>query len=143
MDTGDSGLDVLDAVESSLCHDTDIEFVVLFGSQSSDDSRPSSDVDIAVKFADDLSSHERFRKRCFLSGDLQQDNAPYIDVSDIQALPIAVAHDAVNGEFLCGDQRTFHQFKADLQSSFDEQHNDIRRERRAVIDRIAEEGLRG
>jgi predicted nucleotidyltransferase len=143
MDISDSDSAVLDAVESSLCHDSDIDFVVLFGSQSSDNSRPSSDVDIAVKFADDLSSHERFRKQCFISGNLQQDDAPFIDISDIDALPIAVAHDAVNGTFLCGDERTFRQFKTDLESSFDEQHDDIRRKRRAIIDRIAEEGIRG
>jgi len=65
---------------------SDLEFVVAFGSQVTGDSRSSSDLDLAVKFADDLSSHEQFQKRCFFSGDLQQADAPCIDLSDIEDL---------------------------------------------------------
>lgn len=60
--------------EESLCANAEIEFVVIFGSQTTGDMRPASDLDIAVKFTDELSSHERFRKRCFLSGDLQRED---------------------------------------------------------------------
>jgi predicted nucleotidyltransferase len=84
MDASDSDPRILDAVETSLCHDPDVEFVVLFGSQITGDSRPSSDVDLAVKFTDSLPTRDRFQKRCFLSGDIQQDGIPFIDVSDIQ-----------------------------------------------------------
>lgn len=130
-------------LEESLCRDSDIEFVVAFGSQVTGGSRSSSDIDLAVKFADDLSSHERFQKRCFLSGDLQQADAPFIDLSDIEALPLGVAHDAVNGELLCGNEQAFHPFKTDIEASFEERRDEIRRQQQAVIDRIAEDGLRG
>jgi predicted nucleotidyltransferase len=143
MDGTDGRSRLVAALEESLCRDADIEFAVAFGSQVSGDSHPSSDFDVAIKFADDLSSHERFQKRCFRSGALQQENAPFVDVSDIEELPVGVAADAVNGEILCGDEQAFHQFKADVETAFEEQRDDIRRHQQDVIERIAEEGLHG
>lgn len=134
---------LLAALEASLCRDADIEFAVAFGSLVTGDSRPASDLDLAVKFDDELSAHDRFRKRCFLSGDLQRADAPFIDLSDIEALPIEVAHDAVQGEFLCGDEDAFRRFNATIERTFEEQRDDLRRQQRALIDRVAEEGLRG
>lgn len=139
----DGHAQVLASLAESLCRDADIDFAVAFGSQLTGDARRSSDLDLAIKFADDLSSYERFQKRCFLSGDLQRDDAPFIDVSDIETLPIEMAHDAVNGEFLCGDERAFRQCKAAIEAEFAERRDDIRRQQRAVIDRIAEDGLHG
>lgn len=143
MEASDEHSQLFATLEESLCHHPDIEFVVAFGSQVTGGSRSSSDLDLAVKFADDLSSHERFQKRCFLSGDLQQADAPFIDLSDIEDLPLGVAHDAVNGEFLCGNGQAFRQFKTDIEASFEERRDEIRRHQRDVIDRIAEDGLRG
>ena len=143
MEASDKHSQLFATLEESLCRDSDIEFVVAFGSQVTDDSRSSSDLDLAVKFADDLSSHERFQKRCFLSGNLQQADAPFIDLSDVEDLPLNVAHDAVNGEFLCGNEQAFHQFKTEIEASFEKQRDEIRRHQQDVIDRIAEDGLRG
>jgi predicted nucleotidyltransferase len=143
METSDEHSQLFATLEESLCRDSDIEFVVAFGSQVTGDSRSSSDLDLAVKFADDLSSHERFQKRCFLSGNLQQADAPFIDLSDVEDLPLNVAHDAVNGEFLCGNEQAFHQFKTEIEASFEKQRDEIRRHQQDVIDRIAEDGLRG
>lgn len=134
---------LLAELEESLCRDHDLEFAVAFGSRLTDHARPTSDIDIAVKFADGLSAHARFRKRCFLSGDLQRTDAPFVDLSDIEGLPVEVAHDAVHGDFICGDEAAFQQFKAGIEERFEEQRDDLRRERRALTDRIAEEGLRG
>lgn len=134
---------LITTLEESLCDDENVEFAVLFGSQVAGESRSSSDLDVAIKFTDELASHERFQKRCFLVGNLQQGDAPFVDLSDIEALPAAVAHDAVNGEFLCGDETKFRQYKTDIEASFDQQREDIRQHQREVIDRIAEGGLRG
>lgn len=134
---------MLAVLEESLCRDADIEFAVAFGSDVEGDPHPSSDFDVAVKFADGLSSHARFQKRCFLSGDLQRETAPFVDVSDIEALPLEVAHDAVTGEFLCGNEGAFRQFKTNIEAAFEERRDHIRRHERGVIDRIAEDGLRG
>jgi predicted nucleotidyltransferase len=143
MEADDERSQLFATLEESLCRDSDIEFVVAFGSQVTGASRSSSDLDLAVKFAEDLSSHDRFQKRCFLSGDLQQADAPFIDLSDIENLPLGVAHDAVNGEFLCGNEQAFRQFKTDIEASFEERRDEIRRHQQDVIDRIAEDGLRG
>lgn len=143
MDATGGHSQFLAAVEESLCSDGDIEFVVLFGSQITGESRPSSDLDIALKFADELSPHERFQKRCFLSGTLQRSDEPFVDVSDIDALPIDVAHDVAAGEFLCGNEQAFSDWKATIEATYEEQREDIRRHQRDVINRIAEGGLRG
>ncbi|ARS89400.1 DNA polymerase subunit beta [Natrarchaeobaculum aegyptiacum] len=114
-----------------------------FGSQVSGDPTRSSDFDVAVKFAKKLSPRERFRKRCFLSGDLQREGEPFVDTSDIEELPLEVAADAVDGSFVCGDEQAFRQFKSEIETEFSERRSDIRRHQRDVIDRIAERGLRG
>ncbi|MFB6188487.1 MAG: nucleotidyltransferase domain-containing protein [Halapricum sp.] len=140
---GDRDTELLTAFEESACADPAVEFVVAFGSQITGSPTRRSDLDLAVKFADDLSDRERFEKRCFLSGDLQRDDGPFVDVSDIEALPIEVAHDAVGGRFVCGDREAFERFKATVQTRFSDQRETLRRHQREVIDRIAEEGLRG
>lgn len=143
MDANGEVAPVLDAIEASVCTDQDVEFVVAFGSQITGEQTRSSDLDLAVKFSDDLSDRERFDKRCFLSGHLQQEGAPFVDLSDIEALPLDVAHDAVDGQFVCGDERAFEQFQEDVEARFAEQRETLRRRQRDVIDRIAEDGLRG
>ncbi|WP_380681474.1 type VII toxin-antitoxin system MntA family adenylyltransferase antitoxin [Salinigranum sp. GCM10025319] len=143
MDTSAERSQILAALAESVCSDPDVVFAVAFGSWITGDPTPSSDVDLAVKFGDVLSERERFEKRCFLSGDLQRDDRPFIDVSDIESLPLDVAHDAVNGELLCGDERAFERFTTEIEDEFDEQRETLRRRQRAVIDRIAEDGLRG
>jgi len=134
---------LLDELERSVCPDPDVEFMVAFGSQVTRKATQSSDLDLAVKFDDDLSSHERFEKRCFLSGDVQRSGSPFVDLSDIEALPIDVAHDAVKGQFVCGDERAFERFKTTVETRFAERRETIHRRHRDVIDRIAEDGLRG
>lgn len=143
MNRGPEHSRVRSALEEAVCDDPDVVFAVVFGSTISGEPTPSSDLDLAIEFDDDLSERERFEKRCFLSGDLQRDERPFVDVADLASLPVAIAHDAVNGDFLCGDKRAFERFKADIEAEFDEQRERVRRRQRAVIDRIAEDGLRG
>ena len=131
------------ALAETVCADPEIVFAVAFGSWIAETPTPGSDLDVAVKFRADLSKRDRFEKRCALSGGLQHEAFPFIDVSDVESLPLDVAHDAVNGELLCGDEAAFEAFKANVEAEFDEQRESIRRHRRTVIDRIAEDGLRG
>lgn len=135
--------ELLDALGESICSESTVEFAVAFGSQTTGEATPRSDFDIAVKFADDLSDRERFETQCFLSGHVQREDTPFVDISDIESLPVAIAHDAVNGTLICGDEDAFEQFKMVTEAAFTRQEEDIRSEQRAVIDRIAEEGLRG
>jgi predicted nucleotidyltransferase len=130
-------------LEVTLCADDDIEFVVVFGSWVADTPREPSDVDVAIKFSEDLSASEQFAKRCFLAGDLQREDAPFVDVSDIDRLPLDVANDAIDGELLCGDDAAFRAYRERVRAQFTENREDIRRRQRDVIDRIAEHGLHG
>jgi predicted nucleotidyltransferase len=143
VNTDDSGSELLAALEESVCSDSDVVFVVAFGSQITNEATQASDLDLAIKFADELPESDRFEKQCFLSGDLQREDAPFIDVSDIELLPLDVAHDAVNGVFVCGDEHAFERFKTNVEATFAEQRDTLRRHQRGVIDRIAEDGLRG
>lgn len=143
MHTGDVGSGLSAALEDAVCSDSDIVFVVAFGSQITGGATHASDLDLAVKFADELSESDRFETRCFLSGALQREDAPFIDVSDIESVPLDVAHDAVNGVLVCGDDHAFEQFKTETEVTFAEQRDTLRSEQRGVIDRIAEDGLRG
>ena len=143
MDAVNEDSEVPPAVAESLCEDPAVEFAVLFGSRHTDEERASSDVDIAVKFSERLSSHERFKKRCFLAGDLQRAGAPFVDLSDLDALSIDVAHDAVNGAFLCGDEDAFSETKRQIDREYAAQADEIRTQHRNRIDRIAEDGLHG
>jgi len=141
MNTGRDALPP--AIEEELCHDPDVEFVVVFGSQAAGTARASSDLDVAVKFADELSATQRFRKRCRLSDTLQGDGVPFVDLSDVEELPVPVAHAAVSGTFVCGDEDAFETFARAVTNAFEADRRTIERQQREVIRRIAEGGLHG
>lgn len=143
MTPEDGQSDVPAGVKESLCTDTDIEFVAVFGSRVTDTSRPSSDLDIAVKFSETLSADERFQKRCHLAGHLQQSDTPVIDLSDIDDLSLEVTHAAVNGELLCGDEQKFQRFKTEVEAEFEDRQEELEQDQRQLISRIADEGFHG
>jgi predicted nucleotidyltransferase len=143
MESGAGDLQANIILDASVCDDPAVEFVVAFGSRSTGEATPASDLDVAIKFAADLSTGDRFKKRCFLSGNLQQDDVPFVDLSDIETLPLGVAHDAVSGTFICGDEHAFARFKTAIEAAFGDQRDTLRSQQRDVVDRIAAEGLRG
>lgn len=143
MATEDGRDDVPEAVQRLLCRDPDVELVVAFGSRVQGTAGPTSDLDLAVKFSDDLTAEERFRKRCRLSGRLQETDAPFVDLSDVEDLSLEFARSAVDGELLCGDRDAFESFRAQIRGEYDDRREDIEERRRALIRRIAAEGLHG
>lgn len=143
MEAGDARPDVPARVEQLLCDDADVEFAVLFGSRATGTPRSTSDLDVAIKFADALSDGQRFRKRCHLSGRLQGNDVPFVDLSDLEELPIEAANAAVAGEFLCGDEDAYRAFKTRIETAYDEHRDEIERQHRDTISRIASGGLRG
>lgn len=130
-------------VESVLCGEPDVEFVVAFGSRVTGDHRPSSDLDVVVSFVDGLSATERFRKRCRLSARVQQEDIPFVDLADLDELSLSFAHAAVSGDFCCGDEAAFRERRADIEAAFERERSTIERDNRETIRRIATEGLRG
>lgn len=133
----------LDELGDELCRESDVEFAVVFGSRSTGFPRPNSDVDVAIKFNDDLSAGERFRQLCALSGNVQRSDAPFVDVSDLETLPLTIAARAVDGDLLCGDEASFSRYRESIEAEYADQRDDRKRHNRAVIDRIASGGLRG
>lgn len=120
-----------------------IEFAVLFGSFAEDGDAPPSDIDLAIKFSDELSPDERFRQLCAFSGNVQSSDRPFVDVSDIERLPLDIAHDAVHGTLIYGNEHRFEAFRKCIQETFAAQRDEIRSRQRDVIDRIAKQGLHG
>jgi predicted nucleotidyltransferase len=66
---------------------TDVRFATLFGSRVRDDDHESSDIDVALRFPDELSPTERFRRRNRINVDLQSHADALVDVSEIDDLP--------------------------------------------------------
>ena len=106
-------------------------------------ARVSSDIDIAIKFADRLSPEERFRKQYRLSGRLQDSELPFVDVSDVEELSLEFAHAAVDGELLRGDAAAFREYREHVRAEFERNRKQLAENHRDRIRRIAEEGLRG
>ncbi|WP_256546834.1 type VII toxin-antitoxin system MntA family adenylyltransferase antitoxin [Halobellus inordinatus] len=117
---------------------TEVIFAVLFGSHARGTADESSDVDIALRFPDDLSESERFRRRNRIDADLQAYADGFVDVSDIESLPTHVAHAALrDGIRLVGDQKDVDTYKQDVEAEYDASASERDQERREFIDRLA------
>lgn len=127
----------------AICAEPGVQFAVAFGSAVDGPWTPSSDIDVAVKFVDALSPTEQFRRLCSLSGNVQRSDAPFVDVSNVETLPLPVARRAVGGEFVCGDESAFRRYRATIEDEYGDRREEITQHRRDVIDRIARGGLRG
>lgn len=62
MTADDGGVEPLTVLEASVCAVDDVEFAVVFGSRITGEPTQTSDLDLAVKFSDDLSEAERFER---------------------------------------------------------------------------------
>lgn len=72
---------------------TEVSAAWLFGSAAAGKFRKgSSDIDIAVLFIPNLSKHERFDLRLFLSGELSELTKMKVDVIDMQSVPLYFQH---------------------------------------------------
>jgi len=143
MQPGEMGSEDPPAVEELLAADPDVAFAVVFGSRADGTPGADSDLDVAVKFADGLTEQERFRKRCRFSGRLQRDDLPFVDLTDLDAVPLEIAHAAMNGEFLCGDEDAFQAFREQIHREYQQHKTEIEQRHRDTISRIAAGGLRG
>ncbi len=71
-----------------------VEFIILFGSQTTKKATPLSDIDIAIFYKGDIQS--RFKFRLLVSGKL---NKRY-DIQIFQDLPLYVRKEVLNGKIL-------------------------------------------
>jgi len=83
------------------------------------------------------------RRRCRLAGQLHDVAQLTVDLSNIDDLPVSVAHAAVTGRLVCGDGDQFREYRRSVESTFEAYCEKRTRRDRALISRVAEEGLRG
>lgn len=127
----------LDAIRAAL-DGTDVEFALLFGSHARSEATAGSDLDIAVRFPDRLSDRDRFRARNRIDATLQAHAEGMVDVSDIDALPVAVQHAALrDGIVLCGDDDAVAEYRKQVTHAYESTADERTDGQKAFIDRLA------
>lgn len=117
---------------------TGVDFAVLFGSHVRDEERASSDIDIALSFPDEMDDYERFHLHNSISAELQQYADSFVDVSDLDSLPLPVAHAALrDGVLLVGDERTLEAYRERVNEEYEATAEKRKREHEEFIDRLA------
>jgi len=118
--------------------ETDVRFAILFGSRVRGNTHESSDVDVALRFSEDMSPKERFRRRNRIDADLQAHADGFVDVSDIEGLPLPVARAALeDGMRLVGDERDIDAYRKHIAIRYEDSAAERERDRREFIDRLA------
>ena len=113
-----------------------VVFAVLFGSRARGTADTSSDVDVAVRFPDEASAHERFRRRNRIDAALQEYADGFVDVSDVDSLPTPVAYAALrDGIRLVGDEQAVEAYLSQVQVEYEASSDEREHERREFIDR--------
>lgn len=117
---------------------TAVVFAVLFGSRARGTADESSDVDVALRFPEEMDSHERFRVRNRIDADLQAYAAGTVDVSGVDSLPTPVAYAALrDGIVLVGDERAVEEYRERVEREHEASADERKRENQAFIDRLA------
>lgn len=117
---------------------TDVVFAVLFGSHTQGTADEASDVDITLRFPDDMDDHERFRRRNRIDAKLQEYATGFVDVSDIETLPNPVAYAALqDGILLTGDEQVAETYQEQVITEYETVAREREQERREFIDRLA------
>lgn len=130
------GVDI-DGIRDYLAQ-TDVVFAVLFGSHVQGTADESSDVDIALRFPDNMDDHDRFRRRNRIDADLQEYTPGFVDISDIEMLPTPVAYAALrDGILLAGDEHAAETYQEQVKTEYETAANKREQERREFIDRLA------
>lgn len=135
-ETGEVAADI-EAVRPYLA-DQPIEFALLFGSQASGTATDRSDIDILLKFPSTLDDAERFQHRNRITGQLMARlGRDDIDVSDLDQLPITIAHAALQeGRLLVGDEDTVDAHRREIAAAYERSADDRQRTREALLQRL-------
>lgn len=117
---------------------TPVVFSLLFGSHARGTAGSESDVDIALRFPKAMDDRERFRLRNRIDAEIQRFASGFVDVSDVEALPTAVAYAALrDGVRLTGEESTVAKYREQVTDAYETTADDRERERREFIDRLA------
>jgi len=133
---GESSVD-LEGIREYL-EETPVVFALLFGSHARDTADSTSDVDIALRFPDEMDRREQFRVRNRIDAELQRFADSFVDTSDIETLPTPVAHAALrDGIRLVGDEKSIASYRGRVARAYETTADERERERQAFIDRLA------
>ena len=117
---------------------TEVDFAILFGSHARGTADSASDLDIALRFAERMDEHTRFHRRNRIDAELQEYANGFVDVSDIDALPDHVAYAALQeGILLTGDEQAAEEYKAEIETAYENEADKREQERQEFIDRLA------
>lgn len=115
---------------------TTVEFAILFGSHAR--GTASSDVDIALRFPEEMNARERFRLSNRIDAELQQYTASFVDVSDIDTLPIPVTYAALrDGIVLVGGERKVEAYQENVEQEYEATKDDREQARQEFINQLA------
>lgn len=117
---------------------TAVVFAVLFGSHAHGAADESSDVDVALRFPEEMDDYDRFNTRNRIDADLQEYAEGFVDVSDIDSLPTRVGHAALqDGIVLVGDEQTVEEYRKQVEREYEASADERERERREFINQLA------
>jgi predicted nucleotidyltransferase len=117
---------------------TDVVFAVLFGSHARGSAEASSDVDVALAFPDEMDAAERFHRRNRIDADLQAYADNFVDVSDVDSLPVGVVRAALRDRvLLVGDAERVESHQKQVDAEYESTERERERERQEFIDRLA------
>lgn len=115
-----------------------VEFALLFGSHARGESEAASDIDIALRFPESMDDREQFRQRNRIDAALQEFAPGFVDVSDIDTLPLPVAYAAVTeGILIVGDEEVAEAYRTEIEAEYESTAERREQDREAFIDRLA------
>jgi predicted nucleotidyltransferase len=130
------GVDVSSMVE--YLAEVPVVFAVLFGSHARGFAEPASDVDLALRFPEEMDRIDCFRLRDRIDAELQRYADRFVDVSDVDALATPVAYNALrDGRLLVGDEETVAAYREQVEDEYETAASEREREQREFIERLA------
>lgn len=120
MATNESTIEDPDIDEmSAYLAGTEVTFALLFGSYARGTTETTSDVDVALRFPEDMDAYERFHCRNRIDVRLQKYAENFVDVSDIDSLPITAAYAALrDGIILVGDTSDVEAYRTQVEQEY-------------------------
>lgn len=134
-----SGEDVnREGMREYLAQTEEVVFAVLFGSHARGTANESSDVDVALRFPEEMDARDRFHLRNRIDAELQKYAEGFVDVSDVTSLPTPVAYAALRDSILLvGDEQAIEEYQEGVEREYEATADERERERREFIDRLA------
>jgi predicted nucleotidyltransferase len=118
--------------------ESDVRFAILFGSHVQGEDHHGSDVDIAIAFPRTLTSKERFHRRNRIDAELQRHAEGFVDVSDLEELPLPIARAALEeGIVVHGDDDVVECYREKIEEQYHETNRERERDREQFIDDLA------